>query len=75
VQLREPAAPLEQLDLPLEDVDGVGESRREAGGPVGAHVRIRVLPLGQRDHARGDAVAEQLEPRPERGLEPAASLS
>src|SRR5438045_2277742 len=49
-KIREPAATLQDLQFPLEDVDRLAELRLHAGGSVRSDVRVGVFTIGQRHH-------------------------
>ena len=59
-QVSKPSAALEDLNLPLEHVDGLTRGTLESLGAELGDEGVRILAVGKRDHANGDAVRQQL---------------
>ena len=69
VHALEPSLLLEELDLPLEEIDRVAQDRLQRGGAASAHEGVRILAGGHRGHPHADRVTQELVAGPEGGAE------
>src|SRR5688572_18898103 len=66
MQLAERTYALQNLDLALENIDCRGDLPLQARRSLALYECVRVVALGERDDAHGEALTQQLVPGPER---------